>query len=141
MAQAYLRWTRSSSIARGGWFLPLSSAAQYPIDQRSTALPCLFWVSTSGATYPKLPARDVSCSPADSRCLALEGRVTHVRDVSSEQVNATYMPKSGTTISDTIGPLDRRGCAPVYPQAICQVQRSHKETYLRSRWTMSWSCR
>jgi hypothetical protein len=49
---------------------------QYPIDLRSTGLPCPFWLSTSGATYPRLPATDVSCCSEDSRCLALQGRMT-----------------------------------------------------------------
>jgi len=51
-----------------------------PIDHRSTGLPCPLWLSISGATYPKLPATVVSCSPEDSRCFA--------------------MPKSAMTISE-----------------------------------------
>jgi hypothetical protein len=44
-----------------------------PVDQISTAFPCPALFSTSGATYPKLPASEWSCSSAEWRCFALRG--------------------------------------------------------------------
>lgn len=41
------------------------------MDHRSTAFPCPFLFNTSGATYPKLPASDMSCSSEECRCFAL----------------------------------------------------------------------
>jgi hypothetical protein len=42
-----------------------------PVDQISTAFPCPALFNTSGATYPKLPASEWSCSSAEWRCFAL----------------------------------------------------------------------
>lgn len=43
----------------------------HPVDHKSTAFPCPFLFNTSGATYPKLPASDMSCSSDEWRCFAL----------------------------------------------------------------------
>jgi hypothetical protein len=51
-----------------------ASKEAHPIAQISTGFPCPLWLRTSGATYPKLPASDVSCSSEESRCFALQSR-------------------------------------------------------------------
>jgi len=57
-------------------------------------------------TYPKVPAPDVSGSPEESRCSALQND-THKRYMSNEKVQAMHMPKSTIRISDD-GPLVRK---------------------------------
>jgi hypothetical protein len=73
---------------------------------------------------------------------------THVRGVSGDQVNATYMPKSAITISDDGSFVRNRTFSglstghssnPKTPQK--EMKKEGEPTYLRTRWTMSWSCR
>jgi hypothetical protein len=73
---------------------------------------------------------------------------THVRGVSGDQVNATYMPKSAITISDDGSFVRNRmfsglstghSSDPKIPQR--EMKNEGEPSYLRTRWTMSWSCR
>ena len=71
----------------------------YRLEVDGLAVP--FWLSSSGGTYPKLACEGRELLPSRFEVLGT-GRLwdTHVRGVSCEQVNATYMPKSAIIISD-----------------------------------------
>jgi len=51
--------------------------ARLPVDQMSTGFPWPVFLMTSGATYPKEPAREVSCSPGEWRSLASSKNISH----------------------------------------------------------------
>ena len=70
----------------------------YPVDQISTALPWPFLLRTSGATYPKLPASECSCSSEECRCFALQSGGQE--GASGNKQTRAYMPKSAITISE-----------------------------------------
>lgn len=75
----------------------------HPVDQRSTAFPWPFFVNTSGATYPKLPAIENSCSFSECKCLALSNdahrqKISHVVNIGEQQ---THIPKSQITRSES----------------------------------------
>ena len=83
---------------RNGYFENGELKIKYPVDHMSTGFPCPCFNRTSGATYPKLPAREWSCSSAECRCFALKLR-SKISDHKKDFFGKTYIPKSTITIS------------------------------------------
>jgi len=100
-----------------------SFTSSYRPEVDGLAMPFLvhyLWSETSQTSSEgcKLLPSGIEVLGADRSC------DTHVRGVSGDQVNATYMPKSAITISDD-----------------GSFVRNRMFSGLRTRWTMSWSCR
>ena len=70
-----------------------------------------------------------------------------MRHVPSEKIQGTYMPKSAITISDVGSLVRKRIFSGLFTShgldpKIGKVKDKRGEaTYLRSRWTMPWSCK